>query len=391
MKILLLAPHPFYQERGTPIAADLLLQALSRAGYQVDVLTYAEGLPRAYAGVRILRLPRLPGIRNIPPGFSLKKVICDVFLLFKAWRLVARRRYQLVHAIEESAFIALGLRRCYGIPYIFDMDSSMPQQLMDKNRLFRLLGPGLKMMEKWAVRGALAVVPMCDALAAQAAAYKPHKVFVLRDISLLPVAAGVVPQSLRHALHIEGLCFMYVGNLQPYQGVDLLLESFARLLKDPVPVDLVIVGGTPGDVRRYRAKTRKLDIERRTIFMGHQPVNILAGLFACADVLVSPRLRGQNTPMKIYSYMQSGKPILATDLPTHTQVLTPDIAVLVPPDPAQFAAGMRKLIKHPEWRATLAHRAKAVADERYSLPVFERTVRDIYAWIETQIQPPNSS
>ena len=52
---------------------------------------------------------------------------------------------------------------------------------------------------------------------------------------------------------------------------------------------------------------------------------------AC-DILVSPRIRGTNTPLKIYSYLRSGKPIVATDLLTHTQVLSPDVARLVAPD-----------------------------------------------------------
>ena len=75
MNILLLAPHPFYQERGTPIAVDLLLRVLAERGEQVDVLTYHEGEDRAYPGpgaVRLFRIPPPPACRNIRPGFSLK-------------------------------------------------------------------------------------------------------------------------------------------------------------------------------------------------------------------------------------------------------------------------------------------------------------------------------
>ena len=86
--------------------------------------------------------------------------------------------------------------------------------------------------------------------------------------------------------------------------------------------------------------------------------------------------------MKIYSYLQSGKPILATDLTTHTQVLTPEVASLVPPKPEIFAAGMRWLIEHPDQGHDMSLRAKALADKQYSWPVFERTVGDLYAWID---------
>ena len=68
-------------------------------------------------------------------------------------------------------------------------------------------------------------------------------------------------------------------------------------------------------------------------------------------MLASPRIRGTNTPLKIYSYLRSGKPIVATNLITHTQVLTPDIALLVEPEAEAFAAGLARLIDDPAARA----------------------------------------
>ena len=118
MNILLLAPHPFYQERGTPIAVDLLLRVLSQRGNTIDVLTYHEGAPRAYPGVTLHRIPDIAGIRDIRPGFSWKKVVCDLVLMFKAFRLAGGRKYQVVHAVEESVFIAILLRLVYQIQSI---------------------------------------------------------------------------------------------------------------------------------------------------------------------------------------------------------------------------------------------------------------------------------
>ncbi len=82
MKILLLAPHPFYQERGTPIAVDLLVKVLSDRGDQVDILTFHEGENREYPNVSVHRINPLLKIKGISPGFSLKKLYCDLILFF---------------------------------------------------------------------------------------------------------------------------------------------------------------------------------------------------------------------------------------------------------------------------------------------------------------------
>jgi glycosyltransferase involved in cell wall biosynthesis len=188
-------------------------------------------------------------------------------------------------------------------------------------------------------------------------------------------------------LHLAGTRFMYIGNLESYQGIDLLLGSFRLFHQTCNEATLAIVGGAPRDIARYQARAARYGIDEYVRFTGPRPLSMLAGLFRQADVLVSPRVRGVNTPMKIYSYLQSGKPILATDLPTHTQVLTPDVALLAPPAVRPFAEAMRRLNDDPDLRQLLARRAQALAEAKYSLPVFEKTASELYQWLETQVVP----
>jgi len=108
VKILVLAPHPFFQARGTPLAVRTVLEFLSARGHQVDVLTLHEGEDLTIPGCRIYRIPRLPGIRNVRAGFSMKKVACDAVMVVECLRMVRRTRYDLIHAVEESAFIEIG-------------------------------------------------------------------------------------------------------------------------------------------------------------------------------------------------------------------------------------------------------------------------------------------
>ena len=185
MRVLLLAPQPFYEDRGTPIAVALVLKVLSERGTRVDVVTYHEGRDVELEHVTLHRIPRLPFVRGIRPGFSWKKIVCDAFLMLTAMRMAARRRYDLVHAVEEAVFIALLLKWIFRIPYVYDMDSSLAQQLTDGVPLLRRASTVLAACERLALRHATAVVPVCEALAVVAERGHARKVVVLPDVSLL--------------------------------------------------------------------------------------------------------------------------------------------------------------------------------------------------------------
>jgi glycosyltransferase involved in cell wall biosynthesis len=381
MRILLLAPHPYYQERGTPIAVDLLAATLIRQNHLVDILTYHEGTNRDHGpNLRIIRISAPPGCNRIRPGFSVKKLIADLVLYRRARQLVQENSYDIIHAVEESAFMARRIKQRYGLPYIFDMDSSMPVQMADGQPLFRPLLPLLKRVEAAAIRDATAVTAVCDALADIARQAGAHRIFLLRDVPLLhPDRSTNI--GFRSTLPPANCRFVYIGNLEAYQGIDLLLTSFAQL-PNPLNAQLIIVGGISHHIDHYRRKARSLGIDEQTHFLGPRPVNKLPALMADADVLVSPRTKGQNTPMKIYSYMASGKAILATDLPTHTQVLTPDSAQLAAPTPVDFAAAMETLAQNPKLRDQLGKAAAERVAREYSLAVFEQTVADLYASVQ---------
>ncbi|MGB7946234.1 MAG: glycosyltransferase family 4 protein [Candidatus Binatia bacterium] len=185
MNVLLLAPEPFYENRGTPIAVALLLRGLSERGDQVAVITYHQGTDVTYKNVTVHRIPNLPFIRCIRPGFSWKKIVCDLFMFGKVLRLASSKRYDLVHAVEESVFMALVLKWVFKVPYVYDMDSSLAEQMVEKYPFLNALTFALKFFERLAVKNAEVVTPVCEALAETIEKHRPKKVTVLPDVSLL--------------------------------------------------------------------------------------------------------------------------------------------------------------------------------------------------------------
>jgi glycosyltransferase involved in cell wall biosynthesis len=381
MKILLLAPHPFFQQRGTPIAERMLLEVLTAHGHEVDVLTFPEGedvdLPRC----RILRIPRPPFVRNIRPGFSVKKLACDAFMLWKSLALVRRNRYHLVHAVEESAFMALAARKIFGTPYVYDMDSGLARQMTDRFPILLRIRRQLESLESLAVCGAVGTLAVCKSLEDRAiACHPPGLVARIEDVSLLADTgeeAEDVPQG--------GPVVMYVGNLETYQGIDLLIEAFRRALPEVPDARLAIIGGSPGDVAAYRERCAALGLEDRVWLAGPRPVERLAAYLRRATVLVSPRIHGDNTPMKVYSYLDSGRVLLATRLPTHTQVLTDEISCLVDPEPDAMARGLVELLRDAGRRETLAASAKDFAQRELTRDAFERKLLRFYDSIAERI------
>ena len=378
MNILFIAPQPFYQNRGTPIAVKLLAQTLGEQGHSVHLLVFHEGEEISLPNVTIHRSASLPGIRDIKPGLSLKKLICDFLVFFKAIRLLRNGSFNLVHAVEEAVFMALAMKFIFRIPYVYDMDSLMSLQLVEKYPSLHLLRRGMEWLEKKAVQNSSGTIAVCRALEDTALKFAPSNLIVrLEDITLLTDEAEE-QDSLRQRLGIPGTMLMYVGNLEKYQGIDLLIESFREALDTTAAAYLVIIGGSQDDILFYQQRVEQLSMEGRVFFCGQRPVEMLGSYLSQADILVSPRIQGNNTPMKIYSYLDSGKAVLATKLPTHTQVLDDSIACLVAPEKTSMAAGIITLVNNAELRKNLGTRARERVKSEYSLPVFKKKVAAFY-------------
>jgi glycosyltransferase involved in cell wall biosynthesis len=385
MKVLVLAPHEFYIDRGTPMDTDLLLRALSGAGHQVDLVVYAGGAAREYPGVTIhrARTPRwLVGIR---PGFSYKKLLADIWLFAAARRLVRRGSHDVAHAGEEAVFMALWFRFRHGLPYVYDMDSALAHQLVEARPWLRPLSRILEWMAGQAIRRAAAAAPVCQALAELAESHGARHVETLYDISQLRTPGRPASGELRRRLGIQGPIVMYVGNFERYQGIDLLLAAFARAVDEGSPAELVLAGGIPGHIALYRDKAEELGLADRTHFVGHWPAERLDELLAEADVLVSPRIKGINTPMKVFPFLHSGRPLLATDIRTHNQILTPEIARLAPPEPEAFARALRELCDDPALREKIGRAGQAFVERNHTFPAHARRVGSLYGYIEREL------
>lgn len=384
MRILVLAPQPFFAERGTPIALRAIVETLGRDNHEIDLVTCFQGRELSIPGVTIHRAGRPPFVRRLPIGPSWQKALSDLWLAAAARELIAKRSYDVIHGVEEGAILAAVFSARHRIPFVYDMDSLMSAQIRDKSTLLWPFAKLMALVENTVMRRSIGVLAVCPALAEVARSHQlPDRVFLLPD---MPVQNGKEPAESSNEMDgIGSPRVLYVGNLEKYQGVDLLVDAFLRLVQHDSQAHLVIVGGSSAQSAAY---TRKLGHRKgadRIHFLGPRPLEQLPSLLRAADILVSPRLQGINTPLKIYSYLAAGRPIVATRLSTHTQVLSDDVAMLVDPTPDAMADGIRRLLADPTLGATISAAGEAYVSASFGRDRFEDRLRSFYWAVEGQI------
>jgi glycosyltransferase involved in cell wall biosynthesis len=388
----MIAPEPFFEPRGTPFSEYHRIRALLELGHTVDLVTYPFGSEVTLPGLRLFRCLRPPFIREVGIGPSVAKVPLDLALTLTTLRRALSTRYDVVHSHEEGSFIGVVVAWVLGVPHLYDMHSSLPQQLA--NFAFsrsRVLTKFFAMMERLVIRRSRLVIVICPELERTVRAIDPNVPVVL--IENAP-GSGDTPGSgsgaaIRRELGIaaEIPMVLYTGTFEAYQGLDLLFDA-ARIVAATRPdVRFVLAGGRPEQVAQGRSAATKAGIEEQAIFTGQRPSAEIPSFLDAADVLVSPRSTGTNTPLKIYQYLRSGKPIVATRLLTHTQVLSDDVAVLTPATAAGFAEGILRAIEQPDEARLIGERARHLAGAKYSYEAYLGRTREACAHLQGMRAP----
>jgi glycosyltransferase involved in cell wall biosynthesis len=266
--------------------------------------------------------------------------------------------------------LGVWLARRLGIPHLYDMHSSLPQQLTNFSfARSPLLRRAFEKMEHTTVFGSDVVITICQDLHDRVHEMGAGSRAVLienvmgGDVEEPPQLSSSEVRS-RWGIPPDAPLVLYTGTFEPYQGLDMLMQAVATVAKARPEVRLLVVGGREDQVAAATATARALGAP--AIFTMNQPARDIPAYVQACDVLASPRIKGTNTPLKIYSYLRAGKPILATRLLTHTQVLNDDVALLVAPEPAAFAEAIARLLDDPALRDRLSASAAQLARTKYS-------------------------
>jgi glycosyltransferase involved in cell wall biosynthesis len=394
----MIAPEPFLEPRGTPFSVFHRVRALSRLGHQIDLVTYPIGNDVTLPNVNVLRAWRVFGIRNVKIGPSLAKIPLDLVVFVRALGHLLRQRYDVIHTHEEAGFFGALFCLVFRIPHLYDMHSDLAQQMTNfKFTRSKLLIDLMHRIERLIIKSAKAVIVICPELVDAVTAIDPDKPIMLIENTAVAAEEAETrndeakvqgaAQQLRCALSIDdraGPVLLYTGTFEAYQGLELVVDSLPEVLSEFPKAVYVLVGGRPEQITTLRQRAEQLGVIHALRLPGQRPPEVMPAFMQLADILLSPRSQGTNTPLKIYSYLHSGKPIVATNIRSHTQVLTDEVAMLVEPTAAGLAQGTRTLLRDTALRARIAINANALAISRYNYETFLSRISQVYAKVQSQ-------
>ena len=187
------------------------------------------------------------------------------------------------------------------------------------------------------------------------------RIYVLHDAvspQILFAEFPMVKAKKELCIDIDQKIVVYTGHLYQRNGVYTLAEA-AAFLKEKV----YLIGGRQEDIEALKHYISEKNINN-ILLVGHRTPRDVLIFQRAADILVLPlsATRKRNifaSPLKLFEYMASRKPIVASKLPSITEILNEENAILVEADtPRKLAEGINKAL-------TNEGLSKKIADQAY--------------------------
>ncbi len=369
----MIVTQPFFCFRGTSFSVYHRARVMANKGIKVDILTYGSGDDIDIPGIKIIRIPKFSFLGPVKVGPSFKKAFLNIFILLWTIALLIKNRYLFVHAHEESAFFAAYLKKIFGFKFIYDMHSSLPEQLSNfKFTNSKMLINIFKKLEKKSLKEADSVITICPEL-------EKYILPIMPDQRKSHMIENSVFENIRLKSLVDTKCsifippgkdiILYAGTFEKYQGIDLLISSFKLVLKKKPNAFLLLIGGSEKQVKHY-----KRQISQNVAVYPRVPISQISEIVQRATLQVSPRIEGKNTPLKIYEQLANGTALIATNIFSHTQVLTDRVCFLVDPTPEALANGIVEALNNQGICHEKIKNAQALYKEKYSKDVYERKI-----------------
>ncbi len=326
LKILMIAPTPYFSDRGCHVRIFEEARSLMALGHQVRIVTYHLG--RDLEPVPVDRSIGVPWYDKREAGPSWHKPYLDLLLLVRAAAVARRFRPHLIHAhLHEGALVGWLVARLQRVPLLFDYQGSLSGESLNHgfftagsllHRLFTRLERRINRLADLVLTSS---TPGRDEL--MAAGVPAERVVAFPDGVDTRLFRPLDRSEARNRLGIseELPLVVYLGLMNRYQGTDLLLQA-AALLKERRCTFHLLLMGFPDEP--YRRAAQDLKLAGFVTFTGKVAYADAPLLLSAGDLAVAPKLSATEANGKLLNYMACGLPTVCFDSPVNRELLGDD-------------------------------------------------------------------
>jgi PEP-CTERM/exosortase A-associated glycosyltransferase len=306
--------------------------------------------------------------------------------------VVAREAPDIIHAHSPvlNAIPALRIGKEMGIPVVYEIRAFWEDAAVDHGAYrqnswkYQLV----RFMETWVCGRAHEVIVICGGLRDDliARGIAAERITVVRNgINTKEFQPAEADTRYLSEWKLDGKRVIgFVGSFYHYEGLDVLVDAFARLASVRPDVVLLLVGGGPME-SRLKAQIADRGLSDRVIVPGRIPHERMRGVYSVIDVLAYPRyatrLTESVTPLKPLEAMATGKALVASDVGGHRELIRHrETGVLVPPGDARALAGtIGSLLEDRALCQAIQRRGVAIAREQWTWDMVTGPHAAVYA------------
>lgn len=386
MKIQMVAPTPFFADRGCHVRILGEARALMSLNHEITINTYHNG--NNPEGLKIKRIPNIPWYKKLEAGPSYHMLYLDQLLFLYGLRENFRSRPDVIHAhLHEGVFIGkfIKLLARSKAPLVFDAQGSLSGEMIAhgfnseksiKNKLFFTLEGFINNM---AERIIVSSTNMAE-IFTRTFNVDEGMIRIVPDGVDTKVFTGQIPtEDLRKELGIpeKNKIVIYVGLLNEYQGIDYLLKAAKNVLSEFSDVTFLIVGFP--NVEKYEAIATQLKINDHVIFTGKIPYKEIPAYLSLADIAVSPKIiESGEANLKLLEYISSRLPVVTFDYSVNRDILGDLGAYAQPKDAFDFSRGVLSLLSSEKRALKTGERLRKKAIDQFSWESIAKEIISIY-------------
>lgn len=354
MKIVYISRSVIPSRTANSIHVMRMCQAFAKAGHDVTLL--APITPK----LEEKNIDDIFDYYGTEKNFTLRKLSTPRFMkkIFYSWRCLMEIRKIVPDVVYgRNDLRALWLSAKSGFPTAFEQHMP-PEKPSDRVYLEKILAhpKGSKIVLISAALGeyyqkAFAIEPQNMLIAHDGAD-------MIKDLDTLPIGFETLSERKKVG---------YVGSLFNGRGINLILEAAKRLPQ----YDFHLIGGNEKDITFWK---REMSLSN-VVFHGFVPPAEAYRYRNLCDVLLAPyqteqegnRTSAYMSPIKLFEYMSSAKPILCSDLPVIREMLNESNALLIDPHSVDaWVEGIEKVMRDKRWAESLAQNAYRDFNDHYT-------------------------